>query len=72
MTVLSCCAGFVVPGAGAFEVAAHRELLKLRDEVKGKTKLGVQAYAEALLIIPKVLGKLLLLFDIGVFLLTRF
>jgi T-complex protein 1 subunit zeta len=51
------CSGCVVPGAGAFELAANQELLKFRDEVKGKTKLGVQAYAEALLVIPKTLGK---------------
>lgn len=50
-------AGFVVPGAGAFELAAHQELLKFRDQVKGKAKLGVQAYAEALLVIPKTLGE---------------
>ncbi|KAF4516988.1 hypothetical protein B566_EDAN005590 [Ephemera danica] len=41
----------------AFELLAHQELLKMRDEVKGKAKLGVQAYAEALLVIPKVLAQ---------------
>lgn len=50
--------GCLVPGAGAFEVAAYLALQKYKDEVKGRTRLGVQAFAEALLIIPKVLGKL--------------
>jgi len=50
--------GFLVPGAGAFEICANRELTAFKDTVSGKTKLGVQAYAEALLVIPKTLGKL--------------
>lgn len=47
---------FVVPGAGAYEIAVHEELMKHRDNVKGKARLGVQAFAEAMLIIPKVLA----------------
>lgn len=47
----------VVPGAGAFEVAASQALQQYKEKVKGKQRLGVQAYAEALLIIPKTLGK---------------
>jgi len=50
-------AGCLIPGAGAFEIAASQELLHYKNEVKGKTRLGVQAYAEALLVIPKTLGK---------------
>uniref|UniRef100_A0A6M2DP43 Putative chaperonin subunit 6a zeta pararge aegeria n=1 Tax=Xenopsylla cheopis TaxID=163159 RepID=A0A6M2DP43_XENCH len=46
----------VIPGAGAFEIRAHNELMKYKNTVKGKTRLGIQAYAEALLIIPKVLA----------------
>ncbi|XP_015593062.1 T-complex protein 1 subunit zeta [Cephus cinctus] len=46
----------VVPGAGAFEVAASQALQRFKEEVKGKLRLGVQAYAEALLIIPKTLA----------------
>jgi T-complex protein 1 subunit zeta len=49
--------GAVVPGAGAFEVAAHSALFKFKDTVKGRARLGVQAYADALLIIPKVLAQ---------------
>jgi len=48
----------VVPGAGAFELAAS---MHLRDVVakrtRGRAKLGVQAYADALLVIPKTLAE---------------
>ncbi|CAH1118278.1 unnamed protein product [Phaedon cochleariae] len=46
----------VIPGAGAFEVTANKELLAYKDTVKGKVRLGVAAYAEALLVIPKTLA----------------
>lgn len=46
----------VVPGAGAFEIAAHCMLKNEMDKVKGRAKLGVQAYADALLVIPKTLA----------------
>lgn len=46
----------VIPGAGAFEVYASRALSKYKEEVKGKLRLGVQAYSDALLVIPKTLG----------------
>jgi T-complex protein 1 subunit zeta len=49
--------GSVVPGAGAFEIAAYMELMKFKDTVKGRARLGVQAFADALLIIPKVLAQ---------------
>lgn len=45
----------VVPGAGAFEILAWQELQKYKDEIKGKSRLGIQAFAEALLIIPKTI-----------------
>ena len=48
----------IVPGAGAFELAAA---MHLKDVVakatKGRPKLGVEAYAEALLVIPKTLAE---------------
>jgi T-complex protein 1 subunit zeta len=47
----------VAPGAGAFEVAAHCRLRDVADETKGRTKLGIQAYADALLVIPKTLAQ---------------
>jgi T-complex protein 1 subunit zeta len=50
--------GCVLPGAGAFEVAAHAHLRKFADaNVSGKKKLGVMAYADALLVIPKTLAE---------------
>ncbi|XP_054723849.1 T-complex protein 1 subunit zeta-like, partial [Uloborus diversus] len=48
--------GSLVAGAGAFEVAAHCELMKYKSEVKGRLQLGVQAFADALLVIPKTLA----------------
>jgi T-complex protein 1 subunit zeta len=45
-----------IPGAGAFEVAAHLHLTEFKHSVSGRKKLGVQAFADALLIIPKVLA----------------
>ncbi|XP_074641519.1 T-complex protein 1 subunit zeta-like [Tubulanus polymorphus] len=47
----------VIPGAGAYEIAAHDALLKFKESVKGRARLGVQAYADALLVIPKVLAQ---------------
>uniref|UniRef100_K3WHV4 T-complex protein 1 subunit zeta n=1 Tax=Globisporangium ultimum (strain ATCC 200006 / CBS 805.95 / DAOM BR144) TaxID=431595 RepID=K3WHV4_GLOUD len=47
----------VVPGAAAFELAAHEALNQYRGSVKGRAKLGVQAFADALLVIPKVLAE---------------
>lgn len=49
--------GALIPGAGAFEVEAHLKLMKFRDSVSGKARLGIQAFAEALLVIPKTLGR---------------
>jgi len=47
----------VVAGAGAFESAAYLELSKFKHTVSGKAKLGVEAFANAMLIIPKVLAE---------------
>lgn len=48
----------VVPGAGAFQVACARHLKsdKFKNSFKGKAKFGVDAFADALLIIPKTLA----------------
>jgi len=48
--------GHVVPGAGAFQIAAHADLQEYKGTVTGRAKLGVQAFADALLIIPKTLA----------------
>jgi T-complex protein 1 subunit zeta len=49
--------GCVIPGAGAFEVAAHAALKKYLETVKGRARLGIQAYADGMLVIPKVLAQ---------------
>ncbi|ELW61950.1 T-complex protein 1 subunit zeta [Tupaia chinensis] len=49
--------GCVVPGAGAVEVAMAEALIKYKPSIKGRAQLGVQAFADALLIIPKVLAQ---------------
>ncbi len=47
----------LIPGAGAFEVACAAHLLTaIKKAAKGRAKLGVQAFAEAFLIIPKILA----------------
>jgi len=32
--------GSVIPGAGAFEIAAHAQLMKCKDTIKGRSRLG--------------------------------
>ncbi|KAI6186958.1 Chaperonin Cpn60 TCP-1 domain containing protein [Aphelenchoides besseyi] len=48
--------GGVIPGAGSFEIAAFNHLKEFANEVKGCAQLGVLAYANALLVIPKTLA----------------
>eukprot|EP01135_Chromosphaera_perkinsii_P001912 Nk52_evm61s212 gene=Nk52_evmTU61s212 len=49
--------GSFVPGAGAFEAKIYHELTKnFKNTVKGRARFGIQAYAEAFAIIPKVLA----------------
>ena len=48
----------VIPGAGAFEAALSAHLLReTRGTVEGRAKRGVEAFAEAMLIIPKTLAE---------------
>jgi T-complex protein 1 subunit zeta len=50
--------GAVVPGAGAFEIAAAHHLRTVtKKEAHGRAKLGVEAFAEALLGTPKTLAE---------------
>ncbi len=49
--------GHVVPGCGAFEVAVHLAVRKGLNELKGKERLGLQAYADGMLVIPKTLAQ---------------
>jgi T-complex protein 1 subunit zeta len=45
----------VIAGAGAFELACSRSVRRFKSTVTGKAKLGVEAFAEAMLVIPKTL-----------------
>ncbi|KAF8556115.1 T-complex protein 1 zeta subunit [Imleria badia] len=48
----------LIPGAGAFEVACAAHLSgPVKKAAKGRVKMGVQAFADALLIIPKTLAQ---------------
>jgi T-complex protein 1 subunit zeta len=48
----------LIPGAGAFEVACAAHLSgTVKKNAKGRVKMGVQAYADALLVIPKTLAQ---------------
>ncbi|KAF9481535.1 T-complex protein 1 zeta subunit [Pholiota conissans] len=48
----------LIPGAGAFEVACSAHLSgPVKKSAKGRVKMGVQAFADALLIIPKTLAQ---------------
>jgi len=49
--------GSLVLGAGAFETTAYAHLMNYSKTVSGRAKLGVHAYAEALLTIPKTLAE---------------
>ena len=52
--------GCVVPGGGAFEVAAQMELtdnFTKTDKAAGKKKFGIMAFADALLVVPKILAE---------------
>lgn len=47
----------LIPGAGAFEVACAAHLSgPVKKSAKGRVKMGVQAFADALLVIPKTLA----------------
>ena len=47
----------VVPGAGSYEVAVNMAIKKGLEKFKGKARLGMQAYAEGMLVIPIVLSQ---------------
>jgi T-complex protein 1 subunit zeta len=49
--------GALVPGSGSFEVAAAEHLRKdVLPSIKGKMRLGVEGFADALEVIPKTLA----------------
>jgi T-complex protein 1 subunit zeta len=48
----------LIPGAGAFEISCSAHLSgPVKKSAKGRVKMGVQAFADALLIIPKTLAQ---------------
>lgn len=48
----------LIPGAGAFEVSCAAHLSgEIKKSAKGRVKMGVQAFADALLVIPKTLAQ---------------
>lgn len=55
----------VVPGAGSFEIAAHHHLMRAAGAgqaeayptIKGRVKLGVRCFAEAIMVVPRVLAE---------------
>lgn len=47
----------LVPGGGAFQIALYSHLMEFKKSMKGKVKMGVQAFADSMLIIPKVLAQ---------------
>lgn len=46
----------VLPGAGAFEITVSAHLRDFAKTIKGKERLGVEAFSEAMLVIPKTLS----------------
>lgn len=46
----------LIPGAGAFEIAAYTALINHVPSVNSKAQLGIKAFANSLLIIPKTLA----------------
>jgi len=53
-TVSDAC---LLPGAGAFELAAATELESYEKTISGKAQLGIRAFSEALLVVPKTLAE---------------
>eukprot|EP00112_Aurelia_sp_Birch-Aquarium-sp1_P007812 Seg1853.4 transcript_id=Seg1853.4/GoldUCD/mRNA.D3Y31 product="T-complex protein 1 subunit zeta" protein_id=Seg1853.4/GoldUCD/D3Y31 len=47
----------VIPGAGALEIAINDALDSYKNTVASRARLGVKAFADALMIIPKTLAK---------------
>eukprot|EP01084_Bolivina_argentea_P006759 12792_1 len=47
--------GDVILGAGCFEAQAYMNLMNFKKTVDGRKKLGIQAFADALLAIPRTL-----------------
>ncbi|KAG9391839.1 Chaperonin Cpn60/TCP-1 [Carpediemonas membranifera] len=49
--------GCIVAGAGGIEVEMHNHLMREYKKVEGPMKVGVQVFADTLLVLPKTLAK---------------
>lgn len=47
----------VLPGAGAFEISVSSHLKDFAKTIKGKERLGVEAFSDAILVVPKTLSE---------------
>lgn len=47
----------VLPGAGAFEIACSVKVKEYAKSIEGKVRMGVQAFGEAMEVIPRVLAE---------------
>lgn len=47
----------LLPGAGAFEIAVSSHLRDFARKIKGKERLGVEAFSEAILVVPRTLSE---------------
>ncbi|CAF1369335.1 unnamed protein product [Rotaria sp. Silwood1] len=47
--------GCIIPSDDAFEIVTHQVLTQYKKQVKDRARLGVQTFAESLLIIPKAI-----------------
>lgn len=48
--------GNLVPGGGAFEIAVYSALVDYKKSIKDKKSYGIQAFADALTVLPKTLA----------------
>lgn len=46
----------VLPGAGAFEIAVNVALKEFAKTIKGKERIGIETFADSILIIPRTLS----------------
>ncbi|CAF1395042.1 unnamed protein product, partial [Rotaria sordida] len=55
IALLAFCLGCIIPSDDAFEIVTHQVLTQYKKQVKDRARLGVQTFAESLLIIPKAI-----------------
>ncbi|CAF3975032.1 unnamed protein product [Rotaria sp. Silwood1] len=55
IALIAFCLGCIIPSDDAFEIVTHQVLTQYKKQVKDRARLGVQTFAESLLIIPKAI-----------------